>query len=163
MLALFPPFRLERNHHCAAAVVSGLPVLGKLLDFYTPEYQHALPQLFDEMGEQFMIDMGPLGLQLCTRTPSDIEHVLTSDKDFIVNWPGTPPNRPCAPAPPPAFLSCSHTCWNADCRVAEHAGISRTLSWSLTNRYPCMWLTRLQCVICAHRLDQYNVAPGIKH
>ena len=77
MLALFPPFRLERNHHCAAAVVSGLPVLGKLLDFYTPEYQHALPQLFDEMGEQFMIDMGPLGLQLCTRTPSDIEHVLT--------------------------------------------------------------------------------------
>ena len=85
--------------HCAAAVVSGLPVLGKLLEFYTPEYQHALPQVFDDVGEQFMIDMGPLGLQLCTRTPSDIEHVLTSDKDFIINWPGMPPTplRSCIP------------------------------------------------------------------
>ena len=37
-----------------------------------------------------MIDMGPLGLQLCTRTPSDIEGVLRNNKDFVMSWPGAP-------------------------------------------------------------------------
>ena len=91
---------IVRFIYWVAAVAKGLPVVGYLLESLSPEFiEKTLPQKFDEMGEQLMLDMGPLGLQLATRSGSDIAHVLSSSEHFVMAWPGTPP-------PPQFFLQC---------------------------------------------------------
>lgn len=53
------------------AVLEGDPVLGMALEYMTPEFE--MEPLFEELGEHFMINLGPAGgLNLATRNAQEV-------------------------------------------------------------------------------------------
>lgn len=89
-LSRFAIFQCTKTCLLLCAVLHGLPIVGKTMEFAVesnPEFD--IGMYFEDLGEHFVVNLGPgVGYSLVTRNPAEIRSILKQADVFKMRWPG---------------------------------------------------------------------------